>query len=91
MIGRPYPQDWVGLSGENLKRYILVISQGVDILKTAPSAPPPDSPPSNDPQFEGFGGETTPIQLHMNLRGYTQAMKGLINKQRFFVATADKA
>jgi hypothetical protein len=29
------------LSGENLKWHILTVSQGVDILKTSPSAPPP--------------------------------------------------
>jgi hypothetical protein len=44
------------------------MSQGMDILKMAPSVPSPDSPPSNDPQFQGFEGETTSIQLR--LRGY---------------------
>jgi hypothetical protein len=55
-------QDRGGLSGENLKRYIFVMNHSIDTFKTAPSAPPPDSPSSNDPQFQGFGGETTPIQ-----------------------------
>jgi hypothetical protein len=45
------------------------MSQGVDILKTTPSALPPDSPLSNDPQFQGLGGETTSIQLRSRLRG----------------------
>ncbi len=67
---RSYPQDRGGLSGENLKRHILTLSQGVDILKTAPSALSPDSPLSHDPQFQGFGGEATSIQLQPRLRGY---------------------
>jgi hypothetical protein len=67
---RPYPQDRGGLSGENLKRHILAMSKGVDILKTAPSAPPPDSPLSNAPQFQGFGGKTTSIHPHPRLGDY---------------------
>jgi hypothetical protein len=65
-------QDRGGLSGKNLsirpdhgKRYILVMSHSIDIFKTASSAPPPDSSSSNDPQFQGFGGETIPIQLRL--------------------------
>ena len=38
-----YSQDRGGLSGENLKRHILAMSQGVDSLKMASSAPPADS------------------------------------------------
>jgi len=45
---RSYPQVRGGLSGKNLsirpdhgKRYIWAKSQGVDILKMAPSVPPP--------------------------------------------------
>jgi hypothetical protein len=67
---RSYPQVRGGLSEDNLKRHILAVSQGVDILKMTPSAPPPDSPLSNDPQFQTFGGETTSIQLRPRLRGY---------------------
>jgi hypothetical protein len=62
-----------------LKRHILAMSQGVDILKTAPSAPSPDSPLFNDPQFQGFGGETAPIQLRPRLRGYVRLENFLTN------------
>jgi hypothetical protein len=43
--------------------------QGVDTLN-GPFITAPNFPPSNDPQFQGFGGETAPIQLHLRLRGY---------------------
>jgi hypothetical protein len=46
------------------------MSQSADILKTAPSAPPSDSLLSNDPQFQGFGGETISIALRLRLRAY---------------------
>jgi len=87
------------------------MSQGVDILKTAPSALPPIPLSLNDPQFEtsrrraglpgkvlasilcpftppvkfwrdgarsgqGFGGETTSIQLRPKLRGYSTLLLG---------------
>jgi hypothetical protein len=42
-----------------------MMSHGVDILKIAPSTPPPESLTSNDPQFQGFGRETTSIQLRL--------------------------
>jgi hypothetical protein len=48
------------------------MSQGRDILKAAPSAPPRDFPPSNDPQFQGFGGETTSIQLRLRSDSLTE-------------------
>jgi hypothetical protein len=54
-----------------LKRHILAISQGADMLKTAPVAPPLDSPFSNDPQFQGFGGEITSIQLRPRMRDHS--------------------
>jgi hypothetical protein len=44
------------------------MSHSVDIYKTAHEAPLTDFPPSNDPQFQGFGGEITPIQLYLRLR-----------------------
>jgi hypothetical protein len=69
MIGDPIPRIGGGLSGKNLKRHIFTMGQSVDILKTASSAPLPDSPPSNDPQFQGFGGETTLIQLSLRSGG----------------------
>ncbi|OGP54862.1 MAG: hypothetical protein A2162_12465 [Deltaproteobacteria bacterium RBG_13_52_11b] len=47
---------------------MFAMSQGIDILKTPRSAPIPDSPLSDDPHFQGFGGETTSIQLRSRLR-----------------------
>jgi hypothetical protein len=38
VIGADINQDRGGLSGENLKRYILMMRQGIDILKAVPSA-----------------------------------------------------
>lgn len=56
---RSYSRDRDGLSGENMKRHILAMSQGIDIPKEVSSAPFFDSLLSDDPQFEVFGGETT--------------------------------
>jgi len=52
------------------------MSHGVGILKTAPSALPPIPLSLNDPQFQGFGGETTSIQLRPILRGYPTLLLG---------------
>ncbi len=49
---RSHFQDWSGLSGENLRRHILVMSQGVNALGTTPSALPADSPPSHNAHFK---------------------------------------
>ncbi len=61
MIGDP-----IARSGWSLQRKLeaahFLMSQGVDVAKTAPPAPPLDSHSSNDPQFQVFGGETTSIQ-----------------------------
>jgi hypothetical protein len=38
--------------------------------QNGPSESPLDSPLSNDPQFQGFGGDTLSIQLRPRLRGY---------------------
>jgi hypothetical protein len=70
MIGDPFPRMGWSLQ-RKLEAVHFVMSQSVDIFKTAPLAPLPDSPTSNDPQFQGFGGETTSIQLHLILRGYS--------------------
>jgi hypothetical protein len=51
-----------------------MMDQSIYILKTASSAPLPDSHPSNDPQFQGFGGETTSIQLRLRLRDFLKAL-----------------
>jgi len=49
---RTYPQDRGGLSGEDLERHILAMSQGVDILKDGPISIPLDPLLYDDPQFE---------------------------------------
>ncbi len=46
------------------------MDQGLDIIKMALQHNPPDSPPTNDPQSQGFGGETTSIPLLPRLRGH---------------------
>ena len=82
---RRYSYDRSGLSGENLKRHILAMSQGVDISKKAPSAPPRISFLSNDLQFQVFGGVTTPVTLHPDGRFAYQAILALIpSKIRVF-------
>jgi hypothetical protein len=52
MIRIPIYRIGVVSPEKNLKRHTLAMSQGVDTLKTAPSAPPSDSLLSNEPQFE---------------------------------------
>ena len=70
MIGNPIPRIGVVSPGENLKRHILAMGQGVDILKTAPSGPLSNPLLFDDPQFQGLGGETTSIPLRPRLTGY---------------------
>ena len=72
---RTLPRDRRGLSEENLKRHILAISRAVDTPQKASSAPASRCLLSNDPQFQVFGGETTPIPLRPRLKDYKIAAK----------------
>ena len=57
-------RDRGGLSGENLKRHIWAMRQGVDILKMVPSELAADYPLSNDPLFKvSEGGPPRAIRI----------------------------
>jgi len=51
---RTYLRDRSGFSGENLKRHILAMSQGVEILNDGPFSTTLDTLLYNDPQFQVF-------------------------------------
>jgi hypothetical protein len=49
------------------------MSQGVEILNDGPFSTTLDTLLYNDPQFQVFGRETTPIQLRSRLRDYHES------------------
>ncbi len=70
---RSYFQDRIGLSRENLKRYILAMSQRVRVLKPTPQHYPPIPHPQMNriSRYLPVGrGEATSMQLRPKLRDH---------------------